>query len=138
MASHGLHNNKVKFPNDVLLYCSVHQHRRRDVRFKPPIAWQPCPVSNCGFFLSICGAMCLLSFPLANTNILQKNCLFYTHKRYLGSVKLPQVRINALYTLFQNGRHLDILLFLLKLDLDALFKAKYSFEFSAQEQGIKG
>ena len=42
------------------------------------------------------------------------------------------------YTLFQNGRHIDILLFLLKLDLDASFKAKYSFEFSAQERGIKG
>ena len=42
------------------------------------------------------------------------------------------------YTLFQNGRHLDILLFLLKLDLDASFKAKYSFEFSVQERGIKG
>ena len=42
------------------------------------------------------------------------------------------------YTLFQNGRHLDILLFLFKLDLDASFKAKYSFEFSAQERGIKG
>ena len=40
--------------------------------------------------------------------------------------------------IFQNGRHLDILLFLLKLDLDASFKAKYSFEFAAQEQGIKG
>ena len=34
-----------------------------------------------------------------------------------------------LYTLFQNGRHLDILLFSFKLDLDASFKAKYSFEF---------
>ena len=43
-----------------------------------------------------------------------------------------------LYTLFQNGRHLDILLFFFKLDLDASFKAKYSFEFSAQERGIKG
>ena len=42
------------------------------------------------------------------------------------------------YTLLQNGRHSDILLFLLKLDLDASFKAKYSFEFSAQERGIKG
>ena len=42
------------------------------------------------------------------------------------------------YTLFQNGRHLDILLFLFKLDLDASIMAKYSFEFSAQEQGIKG
>ena len=41
-------------------------------------------------------------------------------------------------TLLQNGRHLDILLFLFKLDLDASFKAKYSFEFSAQERGIKG
>ena len=45
---------------------------------------------------------------------------------------------NRQYTLFQNGRHLDILLFLLKLDLDASFKAKYSFEFSSQERGIKG
>ena len=42
------------------------------------------------------------------------------------------------YTLFQNGCHLGILLFLFKLDLDASFKAKYSFEFSAQERGIKG
>ena len=39
------------------------------------------------------------------------------------------VVIFTLYTVFQNGRHLDILLFLLKLDLDASFKAKYSFEF---------
>ena len=38
----------------------------------------------------------------------------------------------------QNGRHLDILLFSFKVDLDASFKAKYSFEFSAQERGIKG
>ena len=29
-------------------------------------------------------------------------------------------------------------LFLFKSDLDASFKAKYSFEFSAQERGIKG
>ena len=28
----------------------------------------------------------------------------------------------------QNGRHLDILLFLFKLDLDVSFKAKHSFE----------
>ena len=35
----------------------------------------------------------------------------------------------TVYTLFQNGRYLDILLFLFKLDLDASFKAKYSFEF---------
>ena len=33
------------------------------------------------------------------------------------------------YTFFQNGHHLDILLFLFKLDLDASFKVKYSFEF---------
>ena len=46
--------------------------------------------------------------------------------------------ILKIYTLFQNGCHLDILLFLLKVDLDASFKAKYSFEFSAQERGIKG
>ena len=42
------------------------------------------------------------------------------------------------YTLFQNGRYLDIPLFLFKLDVDASFKAKYSFEFSAQERGLKG
>ena len=42
------------------------------------------------------------------------------------------------YTLFQNGLYLGIILFLLKLDLDPSFKAKYSFEFSAQERGIKG
>ena len=46
--------------------------------------------------------------------------------------------LESQYTLFQNGRHLDILLFSFKLDLDASFKAKYSFEFSAQERGIKG
>ena len=34
-----------------------------------------------------------------------------------------------IHLFFQNGRHLDILLFLFKLDLDASFKAKYSFEF---------
>ena len=33
-------------------------------------------------------------------------------------------------------RYSFVLLF--KLDLDASFKAKYSFEFSAQERGIKG
>ena len=49
-----------------------------------------------------------------------------------------EVISQVLYTLFQNGLHLDILLFLLKLDLDASFKAKYSFEFAAQERGIKG
>ena len=46
--------------------------------------------------------------------------------------------LGTTYTLFQNGRHLDILLFSFKLYLDASFKAKYSFEFSAQERGIKG
>ena len=25
-------NNRVKFPKDILLHCSVHQHGRRDVR----------------------------------------------------------------------------------------------------------
>ena len=30
-----LHNNKVKFPKDILLHCSVHQHGRCDVRWKP-------------------------------------------------------------------------------------------------------
>ena len=35
-----------------------------------------------------------------------------------------------------NFRYSFVLLF--KLDLDASFKAKYSFEFSAQERGIKG
>ena len=37
--------------------------------------------------------------------------------------------VSLLYTFFQNGRHLDILSFLFKLDPDASFKAKYSFEF---------
>ena len=32
MAPQVLHNNKVKFPKDILLHCSVHQHGRRDVR----------------------------------------------------------------------------------------------------------
>ena len=30
-------NNRVKFPKDILLHCSVHQHGRRDVRCKPLI-----------------------------------------------------------------------------------------------------
>ena len=56
-------------------------------------------------------------------------------------IDTPRKRANKFhipYTLLQNGRHLDILLFLLNLDLDASFKAKYSFEFAAQERGIKG
>ena len=40
-----------------------------------------------------------------------------------GSILLSQ------YTFFQNDHHLDNLLFLFKLDLDASFKAKYSIEF---------
>ena len=28
-----LHNNKVKFPKDILMHCSVHHHGRRDVRW---------------------------------------------------------------------------------------------------------
>ena len=30
-------NNRVKFPNDILMYCSVYQHGRRDVMWKPSI-----------------------------------------------------------------------------------------------------
>ena len=48
------------------------------------------------------------------------------------------VKLRVLPLTFLTSRHLDILLFLFKLDLDASFKAKYSFEFSAQERGIKG
>ena len=47
-------------------------------------------------------------------------------------------RFSFQYTLFQNGRYLDILLFLFKLDFDASFKAKYSFEFSAQDSRHQG
>ena len=32
-----LHNNRVKFPNGILLHCSVHQHGCCDVRCKPSI-----------------------------------------------------------------------------------------------------
>ena len=35
MAPQVLHNNRVKFPKDICLYCSVHQHGRCDVRCKP-------------------------------------------------------------------------------------------------------
>ena len=47
-----------------------------------------------------------------------------TKREAWGQAQLRQ------YTLFQNGRHLDILLFSFKLDLHASFKAKYSFEFT--------
>ena len=39
MAPQVLHNNRVKFPKDILLHCSVHQHGRRDVRCKPSIGF---------------------------------------------------------------------------------------------------
>ena len=32
-----LHNNRIKFPEDSFRYCSVHQHGRRDVTWKPRI-----------------------------------------------------------------------------------------------------
>jgi len=32
-----LHNNRTKFPKDFFHHCSVHQHGRRDVRYKPRI-----------------------------------------------------------------------------------------------------
>ena len=62
----------------------------------------------------------------------------YEYDLRVLKVSLTSERSERLRDTFQNGRHLDILLFLLKLDLDASFKAKYSFEFSAQERGIKG
>ena len=39
--AHVLHNNRIKFPNDFFPSCSVHQHGRRDVTWKPRIraAW---------------------------------------------------------------------------------------------------
>ena len=42
--------------------------------------------------------------------------------------------IKQLYTLFQNGRHLSILLFPCKLALMALFKVKYSIEFEVESE----
>ena len=33
-----LHNNRIKFSKDFFRYCSVHQHGRRDVTWKPRIA----------------------------------------------------------------------------------------------------
>ena len=36
---HVLHYNSVKFPKDVFLYCSVHQHGCCDVKWKPSIAY---------------------------------------------------------------------------------------------------
>ena len=35
--AHVLHNNRVKFPKDYFLFCSVHQHGGDDVSWKPPI-----------------------------------------------------------------------------------------------------
>jgi len=32
-----LHNNRIKVPKDFFRYCSVHQHGRRDVTWKPRI-----------------------------------------------------------------------------------------------------
>ena len=37
MAPQVLHNNRVKFPKDILMHSSVHQHDRRDVRCKTSI-----------------------------------------------------------------------------------------------------
>ena len=37
MAPNVLHNNSVKFPKDILLHCSVHQHGRFDIRCKASI-----------------------------------------------------------------------------------------------------
>ena len=34
---HVLHNNRVKFPKDFFLFCSVHQHGGDDVKWIPPI-----------------------------------------------------------------------------------------------------
>ena len=61
-------------------------------------------------------------------------------QRYINSasVSLPRhssskfevmLTLSMAYTLFQNGRHLSILLFPSKLALMASFKVKYSIEF---------
>ena len=39
-----LHNNRIKFPKDFFRYCSVHQHGRRDVTWKPRIELKLCTV----------------------------------------------------------------------------------------------
>ena len=67
-----------------------------------------------------------------NNDVCLQYVHYFQHKVCTLSISCTE------YTLYQNGRHLDMLLFLLKLDLDASFTTKYSFEFSAQERGIKG
>ena len=45
-----LHNNRIKFPKDFFRYCSVHQHGRRDITWKPRIhfipKWRPINYAN--------------------------------------------------------------------------------------------
>ena len=41
-----LHDNRVKFPKDTLLHCSVHKHGRRDVRATKSGNFSM-PVSSC-------------------------------------------------------------------------------------------
>ena len=50
MPSQVLHNNRVKFPKDILLHCSVHQHGRHDVICKQSILmWHPPTQNNKAF-----------------------------------------------------------------------------------------
>ena len=59
----------------------------------------------------------------------------HSHSLFFSSNNIVFVAFKLTYwrivvnVFFENGRHLDILLFIFKLDLDASFKAKYSFEF---------
>ena len=54
------------------------------------------------------------------------------------AVRISVETVQAIYTLFQNGRHLNILLFLFKLALDASFLSLKFKRIFYLERGNKG
>ena len=53
------------------------------------------------------------------------------------SLKKEHLFVKRSYTLFQNGHHFSILLFPCKLALMALFKVKYSLNFTFESEAIR-
>ena len=119
-----LHNNRVKFPEDLVgaptwppFLCLGHQHGGRDVMWKPRIV---CPQSTVSNEFSI------RPFPSSCLPPLQSECKYFIintwmktnsvgclYNRHPNRIKTSRVSFSS-YTLFQNGRHLNILLFLFK------------------------
>ena len=76
----------------------------------------------------------IIIFFLAMAMAIQKDCFFQMVKAHVLLVCL----IVGQYTLFQNGRHLNILLFLFKLALDASFLSLKLKRIFYLERGNKG